>query len=346
MWIKNMKKSVIIGIDFSKLTIDVTYFNTDNKDAKCHEQFDNTEDGCKALIRLIKKSFNDTSNWLVCGEFTGIYSMTAAMTFNQEGVDIWLENPRQIKLSSGITREKNDKVDSEQIALYAARFSDRAQLYKPQGKVIFRLRELVRYKDRLTKIKSQLTVPANELKRVHKDWEEAIYINQNSQEMVSAINEQIKDVEKRMLQLLNTDLELKQLYRLINSVVGVGMQTAIYLLIHTWGFTSFDDPRQLACYCGVVPFSKQSGTSQKGKAQVSHIANKKLKTLLHMCALNAVIYDPQLKAYYERKTQEGKHKMNVLNNVRNKLIHRIFAVVTSRQEYNKNYNLEWSNLAA
>lgn len=341
-----MKKNVIIGIDFSKLTLDVTFLKTDNIDLQYYQQFENTEAGCKALIKWVKQSFNESSDWLVCGEFTGIYSMTAAMVFNRDGIDLWLENPRQIKLSSGINREKNDKVDSAQIAMYAARFMDRAKLYKPQGEVLLRIRELVCYKDRLTKIKSQLTVPANELKKVRKDWDETWFIMACSKEIVKNIDAQIKEVEKRMLQLLNDDPELKRLYKLINSVVGVGMQTAIYLLIHTWGFTSFDTPRQLACFCGIAPFAKQSGTSLKGKAQVSHIANKKLKTLLHMCALNAIKYDPSMKAYYERKIQEGKHKMNILNNVRNKLIHRICAIITSGEEYDINYYHGWKNMAA
>ena len=341
-----MKKNVVIGIDFSKLTLDVTFFNTNNPEEKQYQQFENTKKGCIQIIKWVKRTFKDCSDWLVCGEFTGIYSMTSTMVFNEKGIDLWLENPRQIKLSSGISREKNDKVDSKHIALYAARFMDRVKLYKPQGDVLLKIRELVNYKDRLTKIKSQLMVPAKELKRVRKDWEESIYVYDDSKGIVEGLDLKIKEIEHKMLFLLKSDPDLKRLYKLINTVVGVGMQTAIYLLIHTWGFTAFDNPRQLACYCGIVPFSKQSGTSIKGKSQVSHIANKKLKTLLHMCALNAIKHDPLIKAYYERKVLEGKHKMNVLNNVRNKLIHRICTVVSSGQEYDKYYHLNLENRAA
>jgi len=338
-----MEKNVVIGIDFSKLTLDVTFFNTNNPNEKHYQQFENTEEGCVKTIKWIKRAFKDCSDWLICCEFTGLYSMTAAVAFNDRGIDLWLDNPRQIKLSSGIHREKSDKVDSEQIALYAARFMDSVKLYKPQGKVLLKVRELVRYKDRLTKIKSQLMVPAKELKRVRKNWEESSYVYDESKEISENLDLKIKEIERKMLFLLTSDPDLKRLYKLINTVVGVGMLTAIYLLIHTWGVTSFDNPRQLACYCGIVPFSKRSGTSVKGKAQVSHIANKKLKTLLHMCALNAIKYDPLIKAYYERKTQEGKHKMNVLNNVKNKLTHRFFTVVSTGQEYDKYYHLNLVN---
>lgn len=332
-----MKKTVVVGIDFSKRTMDVSYLRVGSIQDYNHRQFSNTEQGCLEMINWVKEQHSITSEWLICGEYTGIYSMTAAMVFNDKDLDIWLENPNQIKLSSGMSREKNDKVDSYQIALYAARFMDRVKLYKPQSKVLLQVRELVRFKDRLTKVKTQLGVAAGELKSVRKDWKETEYICDSSKSLIDRINTQISETEKEMMQLLNTDPELKQMYKLINSVVGIGMQTAIYLLIHTWGFKAFEDPRQLACYCGIVPFAKRSGTSLKGRPHVSHMANKKLKTLLHMCALNAVKYDPYLKMYYQRKVEEGKHKMNVLNNVRNKLIHRICAVITSGQEYDKDY---------
>lgn len=341
-----MEKTVVIGIDFSKKTLDVSCFKVSNSKNSYYQQFVNSEQGCLEIISWVKSHFTDTKQWLICGEYTGIYSMTAAMVFNDYGLSFWLENPNQIRLSSGVSRQKSDRVDSMQIALYASRFMDRVRLYRPTNTVLLKIRELVRFKDRLTKVKTQLSVAANELKTVRKTWEETDYIVNSSKEIVNQINVRIADVERKMIQLLETDPELKQMYKLINSVVGVGMQTAIYLLVHTWGFNAFESPRQLACYCGIVPFSKRSGTSLKGRPHISHLANKKLKSLLHMCALNAVRYDPQLKQYYQRKVEEGKHKMNVLNNVRNKLIHRIYAVITTGQEYDKNYYLRKISVAA
>ena len=82
----------------------------------------------------------------------------------------------------------------------------------------------------------------------------------------------------------------------------------------------------MACYAGVVPFSNESGTIKK-RDRISPMANKTLKKLLHLAAMNAVRYNQELKEYYIRKVAEGKNKMSVLNAVRNKLVHRIYAVV-------------------
>ena len=64
-----------------------------------------------------------------------------------------------------------------------------------------------------------------------------------------------------------------------------------------------------------------------------HFADKKLKSLINMCALNAKRWDAQISTYYEKKVAKGKNKMLVMNNVRNKLLHRVFAVIKRQTPY-------------
>jgi hypothetical protein len=42
---------------------------------------------------------------------------------------VWLENPQQIELCCEIKRDKSDRTDSRNIALYAIRYQDRARYY-------------------------------------------------------------------------------------------------------------------------------------------------------------------------------------------------------------------------
>ena len=60
-----------------------------------------------------------------------------------------------------------------------------------------------------------------------------------------------------------------------------------------------------------------------------------MKWHLHMCVLAAVRHDRELKAYYERKIKEAKPKLVILNAIRNKIIHRIFAVINKQEKYEK-----------
>ena len=63
------------------------------------------------------------------------------------------------------------------------------------------------------------------------------------------------------------------------------------------------------------------------------MANKKIKSLLHSCALSAILYSPEMKAYYNRRSESGKSKMSTLNIIRNKILARIFAVATRGTPY-------------
>ena len=56
-----------------------------------------------------------------------------------------------------------------------------------------------------------------------------------------------------------------------------------------------------------------------------------------MAALSAIKHNIDLHRYYERKVAEGKNKMSVINAVRNKLVHRIFACVLQNRKYENSY---------
>uniref|UniRef100_UPI0015E6F300 transposase n=1 Tax=Rufibacter sp. XAAS-G3-1 TaxID=2729134 RepID=UPI0015E6F300 len=156
---------------------------------------------------------------------------------------------------------------------------------------------------------------------------------QVNKKAVQGLEKSMEQVEEKMQEFIAKDEALKDKYGLLTSVKGVGKVLAISLLVYTQGFTRMDDGRKLACYCGVAPFEYRSGTGVWGKAGVSKFANKNLKQVLHMAALNSVRYNQELKAYFERKVGEGKSKMSVLNAVRNKLLHQIVAVIKRGTPY-------------
>lgn len=133
--------------------------------------------------------------------------------------------------------------------------------------------------------------------------------------------------------MIEQDTELKQQAKLIQSVPGVGPILTWNLLAKTNGFKTIKDPRKLACYAGIAPFDFQSGTSIRKRPGVSSLADKKLKTILHMAAMVASRVDPELKTCYSRKVAEGKNKMAVLNAIRNKWIHRICAVIRNQKMF-------------
>lgn len=159
------------------------------------------------------------------------------------------------------------------------------------------------------------------------------YIIVSTEQVLQMFSEQIKTITSKIEKLIESEQELLTTYKLLTSVVGIGFATAVHLLITTENFRRFTDPRKLACYSGVAPFENSSGKSIRGKTKTSHLANKKLKSLLTMAAISAIQHDADLKAKYQQKLKEGKAKMCVLNIIRFKLIERAFSVVKRKTPY-------------
>jgi transposase len=172
-----------------------------------------------------------------------------------------------------------------------------------------------------------------------------------NKKLMESLDTQIIAIEKEMELLLKTDAKIQKQAELIRSIPGVGKVLSWTILAKTNGFTTIKTPREMACYCGVAPFEYQSGTSiyrrpsvsnfQSGtsiyrRPSVSNLADKTLKSLLHLGAMSAIRLKNDLGEYYRRKVAEGKNKMSVINAVRNKIIHRIYAVIKNQTIYQNN----------
>lgn len=117
-----------------------------------------------------------------------------------------------------------------------------------------------------------------------------------------------------------------------------------WLLVYTEGFTRFANARQLACFAGSAPFPNQSG-KVKNPDRVSEWRCVRLKTLLLNGVHSAIQYDPELRAYYQRKCGEGKHPKSVKNAVVCKLLYRVFAVINRGTPYVKLYEHKTTTIA-
>ena len=154
--------------------------------------------------------------------------------------------------------------------------------------------------------------------------------------LMKAMKAAIQKIEAAIIKKIQDNAVTKKQYHLLLSIPCIGPVTATYLIACTNAFTLCSTGKQLACYCGVVPFEYQSGISIKGKHRVHKMANKNLKSLLHLCAISAIKYVQEIKDYFNRKVEEGKHKMSIINAIRNKLVLRAFAVVRNDKPFVEN----------
>lgn len=322
-----------IGIDVSKKTLDYVVFK--KNDLLIQHLSTNDLSGIEDFISKLRSvdpefKFSDA---IFCMEHTGIYNQHLLNFLYANKAHICLENPVQITLSSGLQRGKNDKIDAVRIAQYAYKNRETLRLWKPKKEVMMQLKQLTGLRNRLLKAKMQLSAVNKDLKIFEK--QRAMEIIALSKSSIKAISEDIKKVDAKIKEVIQQDPELKRLFDIVTSVEGIGKITATEIIVTTNEFKDINDPKKFACYSGVAPFSYSSGSSIKGKARVSHKANKSMKRLLHMAALTSIKNSIEMKQYYQRKLSENKNKMSIINAVRNKLIQRIFACVKENRLYEK-----------
>ena len=326
-----------VGVDISKETLDFALCSQGQIILKL--QSENSKNGITQVVKKLRKveGFTMTAS-LFCMEHTGVYNYHLQEYLQACKSKIWLESALRIKQSQGMTRGRNDQVDAERIVQYAYTFRERAKLWQPQDDLIKKVKVLITMRDRLQSSIKQLTVPLEE-NTAFMDKELSRMEKHGFSNTLKALKKDLALAEKTLNETIDSDAQLKELFHLIKSVDGVGPIVAVNMIAITNRFQDFNDPYKFACYCGVVPFQHQSGSSIRGRTRVSHLANKKLKTLLHLAAMAAIKAKGELQQYYLRKVGEGKNKMSVINAIRNKILLRIFAVVKRQSPYLKKQNL-------
>jgi transposase len=329
-------KNFFIGIDISKEKLNLCLLHGGN--VLSDSEIKNTIADVKTAVKSVLKRYAiSAEQLLLCAEYTGQYIYPLCCACEELSVDLWMENPAQIKASAGFVRGKDDAVDARRIAEYAARFEDKAKLYKLPQKNIASLRRLISERELYVadraKYQGQRTDQARFMSRA--DFADK---QRRQKRIIAELDNAIALIDKEIQDIIAADEELSRQQELLRSVEGVGPQVAAKMIAETNAFRDFASARQFACHAGVAPFEYCSGSSIRSRRRVSQRADKRIKALLHMAAMTvATNCHGELSEYYARKVAEGKNKMLVLNAIRAKLIARMFAVIRDNKPYEKNF---------
>jgi len=330
-----MEFTYVIGTDVSKNELDFAVMH--GKTFLFHKEIANNPQDINAFLKELAKLPGFALNSAVfCMEHTGIYNNHLLCCLHKKKANICLEAATQIKNSLGNIRGKNDKIDAIRIAEYAYKNREELRLWTPKREVVQQLAHLATTRTRLIDAKKMLQTPLKETgafvsKHIARQNESVCA------KTLNAIEADLKKVDQLMDKIIGSDEELTRVFTLVTSVTGIGKVTAVQVVVTTNEFKDICNPKQFACHAGVAPFTDDSGKVTK-KARVSPMANKKIKTLLHLAAMVAIQFDPEIKLYYLRMVNvEKKNKMSVINAVRNKLILRIFACVKQNRLYENKY---------
>lgn len=323
-----MKRSYYIGIDISKKTLDASIFVENMEEKRFpHLKVDNNKTGFREILKWARKEKVNLKDCLFCMENTGHYGLDLYSFLEQKGIEYCSICPLVMKRSMGISRDKNDKIDSARIATFAFEKAYKLKPSKMASEDILALKRLQSeraiYVSERAKYKAYVSDKCSRKDSTFK----------RMTLMVEALSQQIEAVEAEMQSIIQRNEELKTSYNLITSVPGVGKVIAISTLVHTDNFQSFSNARQYACYASVAPFTHTSGTSIHGAPSVSKMGDRRLKAELSQGAISACRNDPEMNAYAARKREEGKHPGVILNAIKFKIIERMFAVIHRGSPY-------------
>lgn len=315
------------------------YFDATVLDKNClksgHKKFNNSSLGFEDFLEWVQGLIQE-GNPLFCMEHTGIYSRGLWFFLQDRGFALWVESGFQIYRGIGIAKGKNDKIDSFRIAEYALTRQFKAKVTPYYDKRMFLLHDLLTARNSLINNLKRMEVPLNEIKKYGgKTNYEAV--NEVYSQAIKGLKGSIKKAEDIINQLIKETPEWKENLELATSVTGVGKIVALWILVYTRNFSDDFNARKFASLAGIAPFTSVSGTSVKRGTHVHKFSNKFLKGILHNTAMTAITWNPTMKEYHRKKKKEGKKGFLVMNNVKNKIVQQIFAVVRSKQKFNPNF---------
>lgn len=317
----------VIGIDISKDKFDVCLIKSEGG-KELYNKFENSEDGFEAFLSWI--GVHKVRKFHACLEPTGRYGQALAEFIREAGHAVSMINAYQIKgfAISELKRSKSDKLDAGIIARFGV--AHRPESWHPTSPNIKEVQELGRYVDSL---KCMITQEKNRLSAgaVHDAVRTAV------EQHIESMKETVVRLEKQMKHVVASDQELKRCFDLLTSIVGIGDVAALAFLGEIGTGERFVHTRQVETYCGLIPKTRQSGSSVNGKARLSKVGNSRMRRALYMPALSALQANPAIRTFAERLVKAGKPPKVVICATMRKLLRVMFAIVKSGRHYDLQY---------
>jgi transposase len=314
------KYKEIYGVDISKDVFDV-YGSLGG-----HDQFKNDEKGFLNFLKSLSKDV------LVVMEATGYYHYRLAQFLHKNGIAVSVVNPLSVKrfIQMKLAKVKTDKSDAKAICEYGTK--NELPMYTALTDVQAECLQLFRLLDNYLKKRTQTK------NKLH--GEEALgipsnYVYRSLKRDLTHLDKEIKGIEEWLLELVKQDQQHQ--LTLLKSIPGMGVKTALFLIVVTDGFKKFETASQLCSYVGITPTIRESGSSVRGRSRISKVGNKKLRNLLFLCAFSACKHNKACREIYERIVAKGKSKKLALIAVSNKLLKQAFAIAKSGLPYDEDF---------
>jgi transposase len=117
------------------------------------------------------------------------------------------------------------------------------------------------------------------------------------------------------------------------TMVGISHALGAVIYGELGDIKRFSRVEQLVAFTGIDPTVYESGKFRGTHAHMSKRGSPYLRRAIWLAAISARRFDPELKAYYEKKLAEGKHPNSATGAVCRKLLNRIFVILREKRPY-------------
>ena len=329
------KPKYYVGVDMSSKSFTAAVGKEPWEIVVAAKEFSNDPEGFTELLKWLEHHGVHADNMVLCMESTGVYGERLAYFLSAKQYPIAIEAPLKVKRAFMPQGHKNDRVDSQQIAEYSYRFYDELKFWQPREEILEQIKVLLTTREQFA---VQITAHKNALKAVKRKVVVTPLAEELHQKSIQRIRKNLQEIDAEIQRLIDQDPHYGQMIRLLMSVPGVGLLLAANILLIMENTPNDPvNPKQLAAYIGICPYEHRSGSSIYKPDSSSHYGPPKVRKLLYLASLSVRTHQQQFKKYFLRKVAEGKPKKLVLNNIANKLVKIMCAVVKTQTPYIPDY---------
>ena len=313
---------MIVGVDVSKSSFDVSYRVDDQVVHRCYSYDDA---GIEQLL------LDTQHHSLYVMEATGSYHTRLAVHFHDAGHQVGVVNPLVVKRfgQMHLSRVKSDKADAQLIRQYGE--EQQPDVWSPSCDDIIELQQAHSWLDDLIRERTRL-VNRQEAQR-HQARPSAFVLQQMSQQRAQ-LSGRIKACEEHLESVVKKSSP--EVYERLQTIPSIGSKTALELIVVTNGFSRFANDKSLSAYVGISPTTYSSGTSVRGRGHIAKLGQGRMRQLLYLCSWTARRSNRSCRELYERLHAAGKPNKVINIAIAHKLLRQAFAVARQGVDYCEN----------
>jgi transposase len=320
---------LFVGIDVAGATFTASWADKHGAERARPITLAQTPEGFAALQQHLQATGVAPQATLVVLEATGSYWIALAVFLHQAGYHVSVVNPAHTHnyAKSLPRRSKTDLLDAELLTQFAA--ERQPAPWTPPPAVYHELRQRLVARDALLAMRQQ----ARNHRHALLQWPVVVAsVQAQLDETIADLDRRIRTLEDELAHVLEQGAWADEA-RLLQTIPGIGLLTAAWLLVLTINFSLCRSAAAAAAYAGLVPLDYRSGTSVHRRATIGHGGNARLRHVAYLATLSAARHNPTIQAFYQRLRAAGKPMKVARCAAARKLLGIAWAVVTKQQPF-------------